>query len=413
VSRLWPVARREYVERVRSKAFVIATILGPIFMLVITGLPALLEAKQTRRALRVSVLDGTGELEARVASGLAKEKANGGPRFEVVAPPSSADGAALQREVASGSLDGYLRIPGDALESSVIEYHGRNVSDFGDIDRMQKIVGEAVVHSRLVRGGIAPDRVKALTTPLDLKTFKVSGSGEKEDRGGAFFLSFFMAFMLYMTVLMWGQAIMSGVIEEKTNRVVEIMVASIPPETLLGGKLLGIGAVGLTQCGVWTGCIALAGTLGGPALAAMGLLPEIPLSHVAALLVFFLLGYFLYAGFYASIGAAVNTQQEAQSLAFPAALPLILAFIVSLGVFNHPESTLTTVLSFVPLFTPLLMFARVVSQSPPLWQVGLSIALVLLTIVVVIRGAARVYRVGILMHGKRPTLPEILKWALK
>jgi ABC-2 type transport system permease protein len=413
MSRLWPVARREYLERVRSKAFVVATLVGPLFILVVTGLPALLETKQSRRALRVSILDQTGELAEGVALGLGQEKVNGAPRFEVVPIEPPVDPALLQRDVAAGALDGYLRIPAGALGTSPVEYHGRTVSDFADIDRLQKVVGEAVIHDRLVKGGIAPDKVHDLTAAVALKTYKVSVEGEKEDRGGGFFIAFFMAMMLYVTVLMWGQALMSGVIEEKTNRVVEIMVASIPPETLLGGKLLGIGAVGLTQCGVWTTCLALAGALGGPALATMGFLPELPIGHAVALLTFFLLGYFLYAGFYASIGASVNTQQEAQSLAFPAALPLILAFIVSLTVFNHPESTLTTVLSFVPLFTPLLMFARVVSQSPPLWQVGLSIVLVLITIVLVVRGAARIYRVGILMYGKRPTLPEILKWAFK
>jgi ABC-2 type transport system permease protein len=142
----------------------------------------------------------------------------------------------------------------------------------------------------------------------------------------------------------------------------------------------------------------------------MGFLPEVPVLHVVALAVFFILGYFLYAALYAAIGASVNTQQEAQSLAFPVAMPLILAFLLTTSIVSHPASTLTTVLSLVPPLTPILMFARVVAQTPPPWQVALSIVLLIITIVGVNWAAARIYRVGILMYGKRPTLPEILKW---
>jgi ABC-2 type transport system permease protein len=412
VSRLWPIIRREYVERVRSKAFIVSTLGGPILMLACTALPTLLEARQTGRSLRVSIADETGEMAPAVERGLAEQKANGVKRFEVVPLDPRADNGlvSLQKKVLDGELDGYLRIPSDVLKTSQAEYHGKNVSDFVDLELLERVVRKSVLTKRLEGEGIAESRVAVLTKPVDLKMLRVSATGEKEDRGGAFFLAFFMALMLYVTVLIWGQALMNGVIEEKSNRAVEVMVASVPTTTLFAGKLLGVGAVGLTQFLVWSLGLLLAGIFGGPVLATMGFMPEVPLAHVVALAVFFLLGYFLYAALYAAIGASVNTQQEAQSLAFPVALPLILAFLLTTSIVSHPDSTLTTVLSFVPPLTPILMFARIVAQTPPLWQIALSIVLLLLTIVAVNWAAARIYRVGILMYGKRPTLPEILKW---
>jgi ABC-2 type transport system permease protein len=219
-----------------------------------------------------------------------------------------------------------------------------------------------------------------------------------------------MTLMLYTTVAIWGQALMQGVVEEKANRIVEVMVASVPTSTLFAGKLLGVGAVGLTQFVIWAACLVLGGVFSAPALLGRGLTLEVPPSHVVALIVFFLLGYFLYAALYAAIGASVNTPQEAQGLVFLAFAPLILAFVFCPAVLSNPEGSLSTVLSFIPPFTPILMFARIVSQAPPYWEVALSIVLTLVTVALVSWTASRIYRVGILMYGKRPTLPEILKW---
>jgi ABC-2 type transport system permease protein len=412
MSRLWPIVRREYVERVRSKAFLISTVAGPVLMLACTTVPALLEARQTGRALRVAVYDETGEMGGEIEHALSLESAHGAKRFEVVPfDAATVDPlAALQGRVIGGTLDGYIRLPKDVLAASHAEYHARNVNDFAELARLERVIRSAVQVHRLESEGVPPERVAALTRPFDLKTLKVSRAGEREDRGGAFFLAFFMALMLYMTVLLWGQALMNGVIEEKSNRAVEVMLASVPPTLLFMGKILGIGAVGLTQFGVWALGLGVAGALGAPHLASAGLLPEVPPGDVAALALFFVLGYFLYAALYAAIGASVNTQQEAQSLAFPVATPMILSFLLTPAIVSHPEAAWTTLLSLVPPLTPILMFARIVAQTPPPWQIALSVVLLLATIVLVNWAAARIYRVGILMYGKRPTLPEILKW---
>jgi ABC-2 type transport system permease protein len=216
---------------------------------------------------------------------------------------------------------------------------------------------------------------------------------------------------IYTAVFMWGQALMTSVIEEKTNRVVEVMVSSVSPGTLLGGKLLGVGAAGLAQFMAWALTMGLIGLyVGSGAVAGGAAVPEVSLTVLVAFVTFFLLGFFLYGSLYAAVGAAVNSMQEAQNLILPMMAPVILAMMFFPMVVRSPDSTLAVTLSLIPLLSPLLMFLRISVLTPPLWQVALSVVLTGLTIWGVVWVAARIYRVGILMYGKRPTFPEIVRW---
>jgi ABC-2 type transport system permease protein len=411
VRRVFSVARREYLERVRSKAFIISTVLGPTLLAGFMIAPVLL-TRQRGRPLRVAVLDDSGALGAEVTRSLARRKVAGQERFLVEpapAAPGAAARAALQERVVQGDLDGYLFIPADALERSAAEYYGKNVSNVMDLQLMDKAVEEALVSRRLARAGLDPEHIRSLTRRVDLKTIRLTARGAREDRGGSFLLSLVLLMLLYTTMAMWGTAMMNGVIEEKSNRVVEVVVSSLPASRLFAGKLLGVGAAGLTQFLVWAACLAAisaAGAAGGAASA----VPEMSPPLLLAFVLFFLLGYFLYGSMFASIGAAVNTTQEAQSLMFPVMMPLILSVVFYPMVLAAPDSTLSVVLSLIPFFAPLLMFLRMTAVSPPAWQVALSMGLMLVSIAVLTWAAARIYRVGILMYGKRPTFPEILRW---
>ena len=413
MSRVFSVARREYLERVRSKAFIISTVLGPTLLAGFMIAPVLL-TRQRGRPLRVAVLDASGALRAEVTQSLARRKVAGQERFLVEPAPAAPDPAAraaLQERVVRGDLDGYLFIPADALERSAAEYYGKNVSNVMDLQLMDKAVEEALVSRRLAREGLDPERVRSLTRPVDLKTIRLTARGAREDRGGSFLLSLVLMMLLYTTMAMWGTAMMNGVIEEKSNRVVEVVVSSLPASRLFAGKLLGVGAAGLTQFLVWAACLAAisaAGAAGGAA----GVVPEMSPSLLLAFVLFFLLGYFLYGSMFASIGAAVNTPQEAQSLVFPVMMPLILSVVFYPMVLAAPDSTLSVVLSLIPFFAPLLMFLRMTAVSPPVWQVALSMVLMLVSIGVLTWAAARIYRVGILMYGKRATWREIARWVV-
>ncbi|HET7293889.1 MAG TPA: ABC transporter permease [Vicinamibacteria bacterium] len=412
--RVLPIVRREYLERIRSKAFLIGTLVGPALMAGLMILPSVLMAKQRGKPLRVAVLDESGALKETIEDALRSSTEEGRRRFDVHA---TADGDAnavrerLKAQVLDGSLDGYLFLPRDALERSVAEYHGKNVSNVMDLGLMDRAVEDALIGVRLRGAGIGDERARDVMRRLDLKTVRLSATGEREDRGGSFFLSMILLMTLYTTVAMWGAALMNGVIEEKANRVVEVVVSSVSPTELFAGKLLGIGAAGLTQFLVWT-AFMLALSLYGGAVAILGglKLPEIQPLVLVLFVVFFLLGYFLYGAMYAAVGAAVNSQQEAQSLVFPVMMPLVFGVMLFPMVLSSPDSGLSVFCSFVPFWTPLLMFLRVTTLTPPSWQVLLSIALTAATVALLNWAAARIYRVGILMYGKRPTFPEIVRW---
>jgi ABC-2 type transport system permease protein len=293
--------------------------------------------------------------------------------------------------------------------TSRAEYYGRNVSNVMDISMVDQAIEEALVGHRLTAAGLAQDRVAALTRKLDLRTIRLTSSGAREDRGGTVALAWLLLMMLYSTVAMWGAAIMNAVIEEKSNRIVEVIVSSVPPSRLFWGKLLGVGAAGLTQFLFWALCMAAVGVYG--AGISGSLIPEVSPLLLAAFVTYFLLGYFLYAAMYAAVGAAVNNQQEAQSLAFPIMMPLVAGIMTCFTVMGSPDSRLSVILSLIPFLTPLLMFLRITVLTPPAWQIALSIVIMLVSIGLLTWLAGRVYRVGILMYGKRATFPEMVRWA--
>ena len=413
-AKLWAVVKREYLERVRTKGFVIGTVLGPLLMGGMMIVPAL-AARSGGKPLKVAVLDATGALREPIEEALRAARFDGKARFDVQPAPgraaeAGAGDASLKKAVLEGKLDGYLHLPEDVVDSGTASYYGRNVSNRIDLRTMERTVGGVVVSRRLTGAGLDPAKVKNLTKELDLKTIRLSEKGEREDQGAAMIFSIILLMILYVSILMWGQAVMTSVIEEKTSRVVEVMAAGVSSTTLLAGKLLGVGAAGLTQFLVWA--LSLFGVSVFAAGAAMGSfsMPEITPVMLVSFVLFFLLGFLFYAALYASIGAAVNTVQEAQSLAFPVMLPIILAMVCFPAVLEAPDGILAVTMSMIPGMSPLIMFLRIVVLTPPLWQIALSIALLALGILGVVWVAARVYRVGILMYGKKPTFPELVKW---
>ena len=429
------IAKREFIERVRTKAFVIGTILGPVFMAGIMVVPALMASKLAK-SVSITVIDAEGSLRGLVEDSLRGEAADktaeakpadsmdrsrnlqagrGGSTRFVIRPAEGADVAA-QREAAkkavlAGKLDVYVVLPPDVLAESKAEYYAKSVTDFEGIRAVDRAIEKAVFAKRIGAAGIEPEKIAALTRPLDLKRLRVSEEGEHEDQGVSFFLSLILVMMIYVGTLMWGQIVMTGVIEEKTNRVVEVIVSSTTPRNLLFGKLVGVGGAGLLQFGIWILALVGVSAASGSLAFLSGLeLPALNPVLIAAFPIFFLLGFFLYASLYAAIGSAVNTIQEAQNFIFPVMLPIILAMVCWPVVMRAPDSTLAVVLSLIPFMTPILMFLRMSVLMPPVWQIALSVVLTSLTIALVIWIAARIYRVGILMYGKPPNFPEMLRW---
>jgi ABC-2 type transport system permease protein len=324
---------------------------------------------------------------------------------------SAASQKDLFQQVDRGELEGYIWLDDQAVRDRKLIYRTREASDFMQSVAIRNAVAAALMKQQLASHGIANDEIERLQKPLEVQTMRIDKGRETKSGGiGMVMLPFLLMMMIYITVIVYGVAVMRSVLEEKNSRVMEVMLSSVTARELMAGKILGVGSVGLTQILIWVGLGMVATT--PAAIAAKPYLAQlqIPPAVFVCFPIFFLLGFILYSCMYAAVGAMVNSDEEAQQLQWPVILPIIGCTAFAMEAIRHPNSQLAFVLSEFPLTSPILMFVRVVVQQPPLWQILLSIGILLVTIYGAVVLCSRIYRVGILMYGKRPTLPKILKW---
>ena len=423
MAKLWAIVKREYIERVRTRWFIFATIFGPIFFGAMIIIPAVM-AKRSRSTMEFSntrIIDATTTgIGQRIAEVMNRGRAPGAasPQVILVKPSelSQAESTAT-KEVMAKQISGYLVTDQSTLKGEELRYAGRNATSMGDMERVRSTVKEAVLAQRLQNAGIDSSRVKDMTLiPLKLNPVRITDKG----RGGSGTVSIIfaggIAFLLYMTIVLYGQNVLRGVLEEKTTRVAEVVVSSVSPETLLAGKVLGVGAVGLTQQILWVITTVLMFKLRQPLLHRFGIstmpfdLPEISLGLALLLLLFFVLGFTFYSSLYAAVGSSVNTEQEAQQAVQPMLILLVATAIFINPILINPTSTLATVMSLLPFSAPIIMPLRLALGSVPWYELTISLVGVLLACFGAVWLAARIYRVGLLMYGKRPTLREMARW---
>ncbi|MFY9552144.1 MAG: ABC transporter permease [Thermoanaerobaculia bacterium] len=422
--KVFAIARREYVERVRTKAFWIATLVIPILFLAFVAIQVSISRK-TGGERRIAVVDRTGTMAQPLADELASlearqaKEAEGrrGPHWILEPRPlrGSLDDTkdALRKEVLDKKINGYLVLDEERLKNDETDYYSTTVSDFIAQTQLQNAINRVRMRQKMQARGLPADLSAELERRIDMKAFKVTQKGESEEKGAGILAAIVFLILMYSTFFMYGYQVMRGVIEEKSSRIVEIVVASVRPTELMLGKILGIGLVGLTQYFVWS---LVAMNLSLPAIAAfmsgggdLGV-PRIPLSMLGYFMLFFMLGYFLYASIYTTIAAPFNTDQEAQQLAMIPMMLILGGFLVYPAVMNNPSGGVAVFFSLFPFTASLVMFMRTAVSEPPAWQILLSIVLLLATTALLTWFAGRIYRVGILMYGKKPTIPEILRW---
>jgi len=405
------IIKREYVEHIRRKAFWIFTILLPVMWI---GFFAVSIFTQTRASgvRRIAVIDPTGKYFAPLRAEIIQGQ--DAVRFDLTDAPVPAAGidalrADLKRRIELKKLDGYLLLDPESIAAGRVVYRASSVSDFTYQERLERHLNRVLLRDRLLGKGIAPGAIAELEKNVSIDARRAD---EKETKLGVQFVFFLF---LYVTLIQYGMYNLRGVIEEKSNRIVEIVISSVRPTELMLGKVVGIGLVGLTQYAIWSVLAMNLALLSGSGLAAaLGFahasIPTVPMSTIAYFVLFFLLGYFFYASIYTAIGAPFNTDQEAQQLSMIPTLMIVSIWAFWGVIVNNPNSTLATVLSLIPPLTPMVMFFRVTLAPVPAWQVWLSVAIMIVSIVGMSWFAGKIYRVGILMYGKKPTVPEILKW---
>jgi len=425
MDKMFTVARREYLSRLKTKSFIIGTILTPVLLTAMMVLPRLLIFLKSDESKQIAVVDQTGVILDSLAVGLG-EKNEAGERLynfikrETRSETLEAVKKELTAEVDQGRLDGYIIIPDSIYADGKADYYGKSVTNFSENSRIRGAISRAVMAQRIQQSGLDSEQVRQLVRRVKLRTFRVTAGGkQEEEKGRTEMLVWILVAFIYMAMLIYGQLLMRSVIEEKSSRVIESVISSVKPFQLMAGKLVGVGALGLTQYAIWAlvmGSLSFYGVkvigVFAPRLASASgfTMPAVPLEIWVFFLVFFVLGYFLFATMFAAVGALVSSDQEAQQLVFPVIMLVIIPFMFTFYIIGNPNAQLAVMLSLVPFFAPIIMFARIIVQTPPVWQIALSLVLLIAAIVGMIWIVGRIYRVGVLMYGKRPTLPEIIKW---
>ncbi|HET9182205.1 MAG TPA: ABC transporter permease [Candidatus Angelobacter sp.] len=425
---VWLIARREYLERVRTRSFMIMTVLTPVLMAGLMIGPGVLAERMSHHARHMVVVASdqqTGEIiktqllhadqqsrdnaeEAQKSSIKRSQAAASELTVDIDTDTSAGHRADLVQKLRSKELDGVVWASNAALQARKVPFITRNTSSFIANDEIQTSLNQSMTRRALQARGLSDQEIQNIFQPVKLDVQDASGNGAVNPQI-VLVTSIVMVMILYMSVLMYGINVMRAVLEEKTSRIMEVMLSVAKAKEMLAGKILGVGAVGLTQIGIWA-AVALVYIVPN-AVAMRNQLKEVLSPGLLIwFAVFYLLGYALYSTMYAAIGSMVNSEQEAQQLQFVAIIPLIAALAVMVGVAQMPSSPLAIWCSMIPFTSPLIMFMRIAVQTPPLWQIGLSVALLVGTIYVLVLLCAKIYRVGILMYGKRPTLPEMVKW---
>jgi ABC-2 type transport system permease protein len=401
------IARREYLERVRTKAFIISTILIPV--LLGGGFAfSILKASRSKSAAHIAVvstdhqlaLDLQDELSSGQRAQMTVEVLNDGPTTRKT----------LDGELASGDLNAYLWVTPAAAPGGRPNFSFTTGSKADVVTRssVESALRTVLIREQLNHRGMVAHDVDALLQPITLDT---SQEGKHASGLAAYVGVVVMFLLMYMVVMLYGMNVARSIIEEKTSRVFEVLLSTITAEQMLAGKILGVGAVGLTQILIWlTTAVVLGSSSLAAAVTGSGAKISLSLAQVVFFILYFIFGYLLYSSIAAALGAMVNAEQELQQLNMFLVMPLAACMFALTPVVTNPDNSFSRVISLIPFCSPLIMYLRISMGHPQPWEIALSFVLMSITIYAILWVASRIYRVGVLMYGKRPNLPEILRW---
>lgn len=403
------IARREYLERVRTKGFLIATILIPVLMAAGIG-GSILIAKHSKSTSHLAVVSSDTQLAKDLQNELEHGK-DSAMTVDVISPPSERTRTNLNDLLKRKDLDGYLWIspPRVAGGRPVLQYKQGSSADMATRSSVQHAIDTVLTRERLAQQGLSQAQVEDMMKPAELEAADAGTEDHTEANFAAAYVTFFL---MYMVIMLYGMNVARSIIEEKTSRVFEVMLATVKPLEMMAGKVIGVGSVGLTQVGIWmlaavllTHTAIIAHYVGGGSSGISFSAPQ-----VIFFIVYFLMGYLLYSAMAAALGAMTNSEQELQQLNMFLVLPLAGCMVALPLILNSPAALASRILSLIPFCTPLLMYMRISISPVPWYEIAASIAIMAVTIYAILWVTSRIYRVGILMYGKKPNLPEIIRW---
>ena len=406
MSKLAKVIIHEFKMVAANKAFDILTALGPFLIVAMSVLPVVFSSNGKIQEVEIALLGADTELMQGIEKPL---EASNISVFSAAAERESLDALVLD-----GQLYGYVLIPGNLLTAQKLTIYTKDLADYRVVEVLRRVIGQEIIGRRLSREGMDPQLVSRLSYSPEIETLRLSRKGdrvegERQDFISALLTGIAFTIMLYMTILIYSQTIGRSVLNEKVYKTVEIVLSSVSSRDLLFGKILGHGLASLSQYVVWIGIGMLFLNVLKPLIGG-AVIPQIPLSLVGYLLAFFLLGFFLYTAIFAALGAAAQDESNFGQLIWPVIIFLVIPMIAVSAIITNPNSTFSIALSLFPMTAAIVIFVRMVVSNPPAWQIALSAVLQAVTVLAAVLLSAKIFRVGILMTGKRLKIKEIMRW---
>ena len=415
--KVWLIAKREYVERVKTRSFILSTFATPFLMGLFLIMPAVVNESTARNIMQDSerparvVIASDNRALAELARGELMRQHGTVYDASVVSPASSQARSLLDQRLDASEIEGYVWLDAAALASRRVVFTTRRMGDFILRGRLGDALSYAFAAQRMVNHGSSAIEVAATLQPVDLTAVRAGNPSAVFNAIRGAVVVFVLVFVMLFSLLSYGVMVMRSVLEEKHSRITEVLMCAASAQELMTGKILGTGSVGLTQIGVWLAMAAVGASRSVYLRTAMTALDVGPML-IVYFLAFYVMGYLLYSAIFAGVGAIFNSIDEAQQWNFVVILPLIAAAAMILPVATSSDAPVSVLASLFPFCSPILMFERLAVHDPPLWQVSLSLILLIATIVGAMFVSARIYRTGILMYGKRPTLREVSRWLL-
>ncbi len=402
---IWLIAKREYLERVRTKAFLVATILIPV-LLGGLGAGSGYIAQRTKSTAHIAILAADPVFAADLKHEL--EEGDDSKMQVELAPLDDATRTRLNAELKDSSkhFAGYLQVLPTAESSGRprFVYTAHSASDIGTDTALRTAARRVLLRERLAGRGFGAPEIDILLAPIEIET------PDTGNTTAAFYGAYLFFILMYMVIMLYGMNTARSIIEEKSSRIFEVLLSTIRPEEMLAGKIVGVGAVGLTQVGVWMLAALVAGINFAGSIPGTGGHAIISAGQIFFFIAYFLFGFLLYSSMAAALGAMTNSEQELQQLNMFLVIPLAFCMLMLVSIIKSPDSTMSRFVSLIPFCSPLLMNFRISIGAPQPWEIWLSFVLMSLTIAAILWVSSRIYRVGILMYGKKPNLPEILRW---
>ncbi len=420
------VLKREYLTRVKSKGFIAATLLVPIGFIAIYGIAILVVVWETDATYEIGVKDDTSQIVQSLTAIDSTRYIN----------MSDLEVDSLRTLVQTEQITGYVHLKEENIENNVpLELIYSGSGGLTLLGSIRSDMREVFRQERLQRAEVSEDIIQIFETRISMDSRRLTAEGEETDDDTAFLsgVGFVMGLIIFGAIFGYGGYIMRGVIEEKTNRIIEVITSSVKPIELLTGKMGGVGALAITQIGIWG--ITLAGLFlaAAPILSLflsssgeefanaeeiaaqadipfIASIPTIETSLIIYFVIFFMLGYLLYSSLFAAVGSAADSETDTQQLILPIMAPIFIAYFILFQSTQNPDSTISVVSSLVPFFAPIVMISRIAITDVPFWQIGLSIFLMLLTFVGTMWLSAKIYKVGILSYGSSAGFKDLLKW---